>query len=121
MNAELEDREPKDPGDADFVARLAAAYTPPPMTPARRARFDARLAERVGRDRLRFVPGLAAAAALFVISHLAGQPAREPVQWAEARTPGSGSVLAQVYGGAGDFEESLPPEYRAIASLLGEP
>jgi hypothetical protein len=125
MNAEREDRERNDPGDAAFVARLTAAFAPPPMTPARRARFDARLAERVGRDRLRFVPGLAAgaaaaAAALFVISHLVGSPAREPVQVAAAQTAGSGSALAEAWGSADDFEESLPAEYQAIAGLLGE-
>lgn len=125
MNAEREDHERTEPGDAAFVARVTAAYAPPPLTPATRARFDARLAERVGRDRLRFVPGLAAgaaaaAAALFVVSHLASGPAREPARVATLQTPGSGSALAEAYGSAGGFEESLPPEYQAIASLLGE-
>jgi hypothetical protein len=112
--------------DAAFAARLAEAWAPPPLTPARRARFDARLAERVRRDRLRFVPAAAAAAAslaaaLFVIGQLTGDPAEESRTGLTASAAESDLSLAEAFSSTGDFEETLPPEYQAIASLLGEP
>jgi hypothetical protein len=112
--------------DAAFVARLADAYAPPPMTPARRARFDARLAERVQRARLRFVPVLAAGAAslaiaLFVVSQLTRNGPVAPAPGARSPSPASALVLAEALGSGSEFEEALPPEYQAIASLLGEP
>jgi hypothetical protein len=119
-----------DPSDAEsrddvaFAARIAGAYAPPPMTPARRARFDARLAERVQRARLRFVPVLAAGAAslaiaLFVASQLTRNGPVAP--GARSPSPASALVLAEALGTGSEFEQALPPEYQAIASLLGEP
>jgi len=110
---------PRGAGDEEFVRWLADAYTPPPMTGARRARFDARLEARLGARAPRG-PWLVAAAtgafalAIGVWSARVGDRGAGPT-----RTEGSAeAVLALATDPVADAEEALPTEYRAISYLL---
>jgi len=128
------DRERPERDDARFVARLRAAWTPEPLTPARRAEFDARLQARLEatRRRLGSWPALGAAglatAALAALLLVRGAPAppSAPVATppAPARAEATGAWAADLLypsdeddeGGAGD--EALPAEYAAIAGAF---
>lgn len=62
---------PRDRADTAFVERLAAYYAPPPLTPSRRAAFDAALQARLEkRQRVwsRLTPTLAAGMAAAVLA-----------------------------------------------------
>ncbi len=66
-------RPPRDRADIAFVEQLAAHYAPPPLTPSRRAAFDAALQVRIEKRQRRWsrlTPALAAgmAAAALALS-----------------------------------------------------
>jgi hypothetical protein len=121
------DSDPRAPAptsdDAAFLRRVADAYAPPPMTPSRRVRFDARLGERIAPARqpwLAWVAGATAAATaglLVVATWTTSPPAQPEVAAAPARP--SAVVLAELYDPApADFDATLPADYQAIAGLL---
>jgi hypothetical protein len=110
--------------DERFVRWLADAYTPPPMTPALRSRFDAHLEERLGR-RVHRRPWLAVVATASLALALWGAwDARVAVRGAAApESPDAVAASADAALGlasepAADAEEGLPAEYRAISYLL---
>jgi hypothetical protein len=111
--------------DEGFVRHLADAYRPPPMTEARRARFDARLEERLAsRARARRRPLLAATATAAIafavgvwgdrVAHRVGAVEESPASVAASAE----AVLDLATGPVADAEEALPAEYRAISYLL---
>jgi len=110
-------------GEEEFVRWLADAYTPPPMTGARRARFDARLEARLD-ARAHRGPWLAAAATGAFALAIGAWSARVADRGAAgaaspARSAGSAeAVLALATDPVADAEEALPTEYRAISYLL---
>jgi hypothetical protein len=123
----------RSPEDARFVAKLASLYRPPTRTDADRARFDARLEERLARGAARrpwLLPGAAAAAAAAAALVLALVPngeTRPPAgrTAADARPalvePGASTeetLLLIANGPLADRDEALPEDYRMIASLL---
>jgi hypothetical protein len=107
--------------DARFVARVAGAYAPPEPSAADRARFRARLDEKLAR-RERPAPwrwlapaALAAVAVLFVTTQLrVGDVAPGPA----ASDAEEETLLALVTGDAASDDASLPEDYQAIASLM---
>lgn len=119
------------PEDARFVARVSEAFAPPEPTPADRARFRARLDERLasrGRDRAWpwLVPAALALAAALIVTLRA--PVDEPSPDAPplAATPADASetdpeqqaLLAFASDNDSSDEDSLPEDYQAIASLM---
>jgi hypothetical protein len=112
--------EPTSAEDERFARWLGELYEAPPMTEARRRRFDARLEERLARARARpWHAALAAAAAAlaFVLwgEHAAGPGATDP---APAAAASAEAVLALATEPVTDAEEALPVEYQAISYLL---
>lgn len=112
--------------DRDLIRRIEAAYTPPTLTAAQRARFDAELDARVARDRWRFVPWSAAlvtagaaAVALFASFATLGPETRPDV--ADATGTDEAFVLALAGGSPDELDAELPADYQAIASLLELP
>jgi hypothetical protein len=117
--------------DACFVRKLDALYRPPVPTAAERARFVARLEERIarGRGRRPWLLGgaaatLAAASAALVLALL---PQREPSLpptsadvYAAAEEPASAeeALLLLANGPLEDPDEALPEDYQMLASLL---
>ena len=78
-----------EPGDAEFVERLASHYAPPPLSPGQRAAWHTALEARLEKRRRRrtlFVPGLATAtlAAAALVFSLGGRfglgPSVSPVR-----------------------------------------
>lgn len=117
-----DDRELRSPEDMAFVRRIADAYAPAPLTPARRAAFDAELETRLARDRWRFAPWAAAvatagAATLLLLARL---PAAPVEQARVLEDPGADEafVLAIAGGTTTEFDSALPADYQAIAGLL---
>ncbi len=116
-------RDEHDDRDARLAARIDEHWAPAPLDGPGRARFDARLEERIAGDAGR--PRLAFAAGVLAVLVLAG--------WL-AWTPGDGDVprvqtaaadpsweldLLLVSGGAVDFDdEPLPADYGAIAGAF---
>lgn len=115
-----DDRDPLAAEDADFVRRIADAYTPAPMTAARRAALDAELEERLARDRWRFAPWaaslLAAGAAVLLLVRLPGAPVTQ-IAPTDAASDES-YVFALAGESADDFDSALPSDYQAIAQLI---
>lgn len=126
-------REPQrpelEPGDERLLARLREAYRPEPLTRAQRAAFDAALQARLERRRVRlWMPVLALGAAAALLSLVLVAPEREPAgagprvaaleheAWAAELLLSDGAGYGEEDAAAGD---DLPPQYAAIASLLG--
>jgi hypothetical protein len=115
------EREPR------FVRQLAEHYRPEPLGPAERARFDARLRERVERDHraaawLPSLAGVAAALALALWLWPAGPPTPETHVVAAADLPSDASdtrwetdVLLVDEDATLAEEDYLPDDYQAIA------
>lgn len=136
-----EERTALDRDDARLVARLRDAFAPEPLSPARRAAFDAGLQERLERRRRRTVlwPALgatlatAAVAALLVVR---GAPELDPTPIAVAPAPAPapsaapasapnvvGRAAALLYADAevddrDADDDGLPDEYAAIAGAF---
>ena len=123
MSHSPDDRDRLAPEDAAFVQRVADAYAPAPLSPGRRAAFDAELDSRLARDRWRFAPWAAAvvvagAAALLVLARLPAAPVQEVADTQDDAIAEEEFVLALSDGSSDAFENTLPTDYQAIASLL---
>ena len=114
--------------DARLVQKIDALYRPPAPTAAERARFAARLEERIARGRERrpwLLGGAVAAAALALV--LARLPQGEPTAPPPV-APGFASavelpsaeeaLLLLANGPLQDPDEALPEDYQTLASLL---
>lgn len=123
-----------------FIARVAAHYTPPPLTPAQRIAFDRALAERIARRRQiafrRSLAGLTAAtcgaALLWIATHsfdpVAPMQPRESVVIEGVEGLAADETMLLVLAddsvelsgddGNGGEEDFLPPEYTALAAAL---
>jgi hypothetical protein len=113
--------------DARFVQKLDAHYRPPEATAAGRARFQARLEERIarGRGRTPWLLGgaLATAAAALVLALLpsgeTGERAASDAGYAATDLPSAEeSLLLLANGPLADPDEALPEDYQTLASLL---
>ena len=115
--------------EAAFIQRVADAYDPPPLSPALRARFDARLDVLVAEDLPRSSPWLIALAAGAAVLALAiWQAERDAAQEALGGAAASATaanatspeeaILATATVPVADADEALPVEYRAISDLL---
>ncbi len=110
--------------DARFAERLDALYRPPEVTPAARARFAARLDERIARGRARrpwLIGGAVAtaAAALTFVLLPSAEPDARPASVASAELPSTDeSLLLIANGPLDDPDEALPEDYQTLASLL---
>jgi hypothetical protein len=135
MTANYDEGTPLRAEDEKFAERLAASFSPAPLSPARRAAFDAALATRLEqRRRSRLLPALAAAAvaAAAALAWLAAPGAFDP-----AATGGGGAddVVAETSAAVrwelelldlnaltdvddADDAERLPDDYAAIAGLF---
>jgi len=110
--------------DARFVERLRSAYTPEPLTGARRTAFDARLRERIERPRWRgmWIPAFSAAAlaALAIWNGMPGVPSGGPITTAGAASASGAAWEQLLFEGdptrvqVGDDSAELPPDYAAI-------
>jgi hypothetical protein len=112
-----------DGNDLDFIRRVGDAYAPPPLTPARRTRFDAELETRIARDRWRFLPwgvalATAGAAALLLITRFASVAPVTEATVADQADTDEAFVLALAGGSPDELDAELPADYQAIASLL---
>jgi hypothetical protein len=123
MSSTPEGRDRIDPADVAFAQRIADAYAPAPLTPSRRAAFDAELETRLARDRWRFAPWAAAAtvagaAALLLLTLLPAAPRDEVAERTDDAAAEEEFVLAIAGDSSDEFVGSLPTDYQAIASLL---
>jgi hypothetical protein len=111
-----------------LVTLVRDHYAPEPLSPGRRAAFDVRLRERMGRSRRRIGlwPALAAAAAAAGVAALVllRTPALPP-EATLSEQPASDTWAARVlyadgssYGQTGADDEALPAEYAAIADAF---
>jgi hypothetical protein len=136
MTANRDEGTPRRAEDEEFAERLAASFSPAPLSPARRAAFDAALAERLEqrrRSRL-LLPALAAAAgaAVAALAWLAAPGAFDP---AATERGGADDVVAETSAALRwelelldlnalteaddpDRAERLPDDYAAIAGLF---
>ena len=136
MNANRDEGTPPRAEDEKFAERLAASFSPAPLSPARRAAFDEALAARLEqrrRSRL-MLPALAAAAGA-VAAALAWLTLPGAFDPAATGGRGAGDVAAETSAAvrwelelldpnaltdaddAGDTER-LPDDYAAIAGLF---
>ena len=112
--------------DERFVRVLDAAYQPPEPTPAARARFAARLDERIVRRHGRRGWRLAGAAAAVLALLVARLPEAQTGAGDTSETAAAGSaapstdetLLWLANGPLADPDEALPDDYRTLASLL---
>ncbi len=121
MKTRPDDREAMTEADAHLVQRISEVCTPPAMTPVRRARFDADLDARLGRERWRFAPWIAAAmtAGAAALLLLAYAPRSADVrEIADDADTDDAFMLAVAGDSSLDFEAALPVEYQAIALML---
>jgi len=123
MSHTPDDRDSLDPEDIAFAQRVADAYAPAPLTPSRRAAFDAELDTRLARDRWRFAPWAAAAtvagaAALLLLTLLPAAPREDVAEQADDAVAEDEFVLALAGDSSDEFVGALPTDYQAIASLL---
>lgn len=130
------DAEPStlDRDDARLVARVRDAWAPEPLTPARRAAFDAGLQERLEHARRRhgLWPALGAGlvAALATLLLVRAQPSAPPAPAVvaatdavamEKRTAWAADLLYSGGEDAGERDaddDGLPAEYAAIAGVF---
>lgn len=125
-----DDRREADPATEAFVRRVNEAYAPPPLTPARRVAFHARLDERLERGaRPRWGARLAAAgavaAACVLTLRLASDgrlavPLVPPPVVPTATTIASPDEALLVLATESETsdEETLPADYEAISSVF---
>jgi hypothetical protein len=115
------------PDDEVFVRRVAAAYAAPPMTGPRRARFEARLDERLAGGLSRAGPWLVAATVcaglLALVMWRAPLSLRGAASAPDAASVASAAsseevILALATLPAADADEALPDDYRVISDLL---
>lgn len=121
MKTRPEEREPMTQEDGDLVQRIAEAYTPPAMTPVRRARFDADLDARLARERWRFAPWIAAAVTAGVAAFLVFSYAPRTADVREIADDAGAEeafLLAVSGDSSSEFEAALPTDYQAIALML---
>jgi hypothetical protein len=116
--------------DARLVRRLDALYRPPEPTAADRARFAARLEERIARRRERrpwLLGGAAATLAFVAALAFALLPRVEPgalpasdagAAVAEDAPSAEEALLLLANGPLQDPDEALPEDYQLLASLL---
>jgi hypothetical protein len=132
MTKQRDEQPQRDSDTEQFIARLAAHYTPTPLTPSRRVVLDEALWARLQRPRrTRLVPALATVTAgilvawltlpgLFTPAPRGGDPrgsvveAPRNVQWA------SELIYPRELTGATERDDSplLPDEYRVIAQVF---
>ena len=135
MTAKHDERTPLRAEDEELAERLAASFSPPPLSPAQRAAFDETLAAQLERRRSRLMlPALAGAAgaAVAALAWLAAPGAFDP---GTSERGGAGDVVAEASAAvrwelelldldllidADDAEdaERLPDDYVAIAGLF---
>ena len=123
MTSERRDdaNEPTSAEDERFARWLGENYAAPPMTEARRRRFDARLEARLAQARTRpWHAALAAAVAAGLAFVLWGEYAAGPgaTRPAPAAATSAEAVLALATEPVRDAEEALPVDYQAISYLL---
>lgn len=123
MSHDPEDRDRLTPEDLAFAQRIADVYAPAPLSPSRRAQFDAELDARLARDRWRFAPWAAAAtvagaAALLLLTLLPASPRDEVAEQTDEAVAEDEFVLALTGDSPDEFVGTLPTDYQAIASLL---
>jgi hypothetical protein len=114
--------------DERFVRRLDALYQPPEPTAAVRARFAARLHERMARRRARArwqLAGATAAVAVLalVVARLPGvtsgsRDASDTALASAGEPSAEETLLFLANGPLADPDEALPDDYRTLASLL---
>jgi hypothetical protein len=131
VNRERSDGTGLAPYERAIVRSVADLYAPPPLSSARRMRFDARLAERLAasapRRRLLLATSLAAAAIAlaaawdFWMLSPRGREDVEVVSASSARLEVAAQdddpILAMV-GPIANADDALPEDYRAISDLL---
>ena len=135
MTAKHDERTPLRAEDEEFAERLAASFSPPPLSPAQRAAFDETLAAQLERRRSRLVlPALAGAAVAVaaVLAWLAAPGAFDPAATERGRAD---DVVAEASAGArwelelldlnsladaddAEDAERLPDDYVAIADIF---
>jgi hypothetical protein len=134
MTANQDERTPLRAEDEEFVERLAARFSPEPLSPARRAAFDDALAARIARRRHRWllVPALATAAVAAALAWLVAPGAFDPAKIGPAN---GDDVIAEttadtlwelelldpnafVERDEADDLEQLPDDYAAIAVVF---
>lgn len=127
-----EERPELTPGDARLVSRVRDSFGPEPLTPARRAAFDAGLQERLERARRGYGlwpalgAGLAAAslATLLLVRAQDPPPAAPPAVAQPALVADEAWAADLLYSDADDPDEltanddDLPAEYAAIAGVF---
>ena len=131
MSGERSDRPELTAHERALVERVAELYAAPPLSPSRRVRFDARLAERLGaarpRRRLLVAASLAvAASALVAVFGLRTLLPREGEGGAAVPTESTSlGVAAQdddailaMMDPIADANDALPEDYRAISALV---
>ena len=131
MNRERSDGTGLAPYERAIVRRVADLYAPPPLSAARRMRFDARLAERLAasapRGRLLLATSLAAAAIALAAAWdfwmLSPRGSEDVEVGSASSTPlevaaqDDDAILAMV-GPIANADDALPEDYRAISDLL---
>lgn len=125
-------RPPLDPDEAQFIARLAAHYTPAPLTPTQRVMLDNALWARLQRRRrTKLRPALATIAAGMLVTWLAwsglftpmprgGEPRLRVIE-APSRVPWEYEVIFPrefTDASEGDDSALLPEDYRVIAQVF---
>ena len=129
MTSTRDDETRLSPRDEAFVRRVAAAFAPPPRSPAQRAAFSARLeagrasAAWRGRRALGVAALATTAAAVLLLRTVPLGPTPEAAPQETALAAGTGlspeeALLALASEPGADGEEALPPDYAAIASVL---
>ncbi len=118
-----DERPPVNEQEKDFVDGLAAQYTPPPWTAAKRARFDEALRARIERPQRRVftIPalGTVAVAALIWVSFSLRPAGNEPNPVATSVWESELFLSSDVSPlDDRDGSEGLPEDYMAIASLF---
>ena len=126
-----DDELPISEDDARFVRKLDTLYEPPARTAAERARFQARLSERLawrnGRTRWWLAGAMAGATAALLLALLPGVERDEPAPLASQEAVPAAfepdltteeTLLELANGPLGDPDDALPEDYRTLASLL---
>lgn len=135
MTANQDERTPLRAEDEEFAERLAASFSPAPLSPARRAAFDDALAARLERRRSRLllpVFAAAAGAAAAALVWLAAPGVFDPA--ATGREAADDAVAEASAAARWEFElldldsltaaddaddlERLPDDYAAIAGTF---
>jgi len=135
MTANRDERGPLSAEDEEFAERLAASFSPAPLSPAQRAAFDEALAARLERRRSRLLLPALAGAAGAVAAALAWLVAPGAFDPAASQPRGADDVVAEASAAARwelellDLDsltdpdaaaesEQLPDDYAAIAGIF---